>query len=141
MSLLNDPDDRHRAGDRRLEAQLHPGIAGGLEQLVPVLGDELLVRGHDRLPGPQRREDVLARRLDPADQLDDQVGFREDPVEVPLAATQHAGDLGTAAGRRDHGLGPLGQQVVKGAADGSPPEQADPDDLPGLRHQTSRAIG
>ena len=46
----------HHAGDRRLEAQLDAGVAGGLEQLVAVLGDELLVRGHhvaSRLAAPR----------------------------------------------------------------------------------------
>ena len=46
-ALLDHPDDRDRAGDRGLEAQLDAGLAGGREQLVAVLGDQLLVRGDD----------------------------------------------------------------------------------------------
>ena len=48
--LLEHPDDGHDAGDRGLEAQLHAVLAGGLEQLLAVLGEQLLVGGHDVLP-------------------------------------------------------------------------------------------
>ena len=46
-ALLDHADDRDHAGDRRLEAQLHPGLAGDREELVAVLGEQLLVGGHD----------------------------------------------------------------------------------------------
>ena len=41
--LLEHADDRHDAGDRGLEAQLHAVLARGLEQLLAVLGEQLLV--------------------------------------------------------------------------------------------------
>ncbi len=80
--LLEHAHDRHHAGDRRLEAQPHAVLARGLEQLLAVLGEQLLVGRDDVLAGAHRREQVLARRLDPADQLDEQVGVREDLLEV-----------------------------------------------------------
>ena len=49
-----DADDRDHPGDRGLEAQLDAGLARGLEELVAVLGEQLLVRGDDRLAGAQR---------------------------------------------------------------------------------------
>ena len=55
-ALLDHPDHRHHAGHRRLEAKLHARVAGGVEELVPVLGDQLLVRGHHVAPGPQRSQ-------------------------------------------------------------------------------------
>ncbi len=125
--LADDPDHRDHAGDRRLEAQLHAGLAGGLEELVAVLGDQLLVRRDDRLAGAQRREDVLARRLEPAHQLDDQVGAGEDLVEVALAAPEDAGDLGPAPGGRRDRRGARLEQLDEGAADGAVAEQPDPD--------------
>ena len=80
-----DADDRDHAGDRGLEADLHARLAGDLEELVAVLGEQLLVGGHHRLAGPQRREHVLASGLGAADQLDDQVRAGEDLLEVALA--------------------------------------------------------
>jgi hypothetical protein len=42
-------DHRDRGADRRLEAELHARLGGGGEELGPARGDELLVRGDDRL--------------------------------------------------------------------------------------------
>ena len=134
-----DPHDRDHAGDRRLEAELHAGLAGGLEELVAVLGEQLLVGGDDRLAGPQRREHVVAGRIGAADQLDDQVGVGEDLVEVALAAGQDPGDLGPAPGRRLDRVGALGEQLGEGAADRAAPEQPDADGFRRLA-QTSRAV-
>ena len=53
-ALLDHADDRDHPGDRRLVAQLGAGLAGGREQLVAVLGEQLLVGGDHRLAGPQR---------------------------------------------------------------------------------------
>ena len=58
QALLDHADHRDDAGDRGLEAKLDTAGAGRLEQLVAVLGDQLLVRGDDvlaRLERPQRR--------------------------------------------------------------------------------------
>ena len=79
-------DDRHDAGDRRLEAQLHAVLARARPQLLAVLAEQLLVGGHDVLAGAHRAQHVVARGLDAADHLDDQVAAGEDLVEVALAA-------------------------------------------------------
>ncbi len=92
--LLQHADDRHDAGDGGLEAQLHLLLAGDRPQLLAVLGEQLLVGGDDVLAGAHRADHVVARRLDPADQLGDQVGAGEDLLEVASGARQHAGDLG-----------------------------------------------
>ena len=68
--------DRHDAGDRGLEAQLHAVLARARPQLLAVLGEQLLVGGDDVLAGAHRAQHVVARRLEPADQLDDQVASR-----------------------------------------------------------------
>ena len=41
--FLEHAHDRHGAGDGRLEAQPHVVLARGLEQLLAVLGEQLLV--------------------------------------------------------------------------------------------------
>ena len=97
--LLQHADHRHHAGHRALEAQLHLVLARDRPQLLAVLGEQLLVGRHDVLAGAHRAQHVLARRLDAADQLDDQVGALEDLVEVAARARQHAGRA-PAAGRR-----------------------------------------
>ena len=62
--------DRHRAADRRLEAQL-PSLARGERRAAPApcARDHLLVRGDDRLAGEQRRANPVGGRLDAADRL------------------------------------------------------------------------
>ena len=74
-----------------------PAAAGGVEDLLAVLGEQLLVRGHDVAAGVERAQHVVARGVDAAHQLDDQVAALEDVVEVAAAAGQDAGDLGPAA--------------------------------------------
>ena len=69
-------------GDRGLEAQLHAVLARRRPQLLAVLAEQLLVRGHDVLAGAHRAQDVVARRLEAADELDDEVAAGEDLVEV-----------------------------------------------------------
>ncbi len=56
--------DRNDAGDGGLEAQLHAVLGGGREQLLAVLGEQLLVGGDDVAPGAHRLQYVVARRLD-----------------------------------------------------------------------------
>src|SRR3712207_1629297 len=56
-----------------LEAQLHAVLARRRPQLLPVLGEQLLVGGDDVLAGPHRAQHVVARGLEPADELHDQV--------------------------------------------------------------------
>ena len=90
--LLEHAHHRDGARDGRLEAQPHAVLARGLEQLLPVLGEQLLVRRDDVDAGAHRRQQVLARGLDPAHHLDDDVRLGEDLGEVPARARQHAGD-------------------------------------------------
>ena len=71
----------HDAGHRALEAQLHALLARRLPQLLAVMGEQLLVGGDDVPAGAHRGQQVLARRLEAADQLDDQVRALEDLVE------------------------------------------------------------
>ena len=75
-------DGGHHAGHGALEAQLHPVRAGGLEDLLAELREQLLVGGHHVPPGRQRAQHVLARRLGAAHQLDHQVAALEQVVEV-----------------------------------------------------------
>ena len=53
--LLQDPDDRHDAGDGRLEAQLHPVLARARPQLLAVAAQQLLVRRDDVPARPPSR--------------------------------------------------------------------------------------
>ncbi len=76
--FLEHAHDRHGARDGGLEAQAHVLLAREREQLLAVLGEQLLVRAHHVAPGAHRRQQVLARGLGAADQLDDQVGAGED---------------------------------------------------------------
>ncbi len=100
--LAHHAHDGDHAGHRRLVAKLRAARAGGGEQLVAVLGEQLLVRRHERLAGLERAQRVLAGRLDAADQLDDRVRGGEDLVERPAGPGQDAGDLRPSAdGRLD----------------------------------------
>ena len=92
-----------------------------------MAGEQLLVGGDDVAARLERAAHVLARRLDAADQLDDQLGALEDLVEVARAARQHAADLGPAAGEALDLVGALLEQLVEGRADGAVAEQADPE--------------
>ena len=62
-----------------------PAPLGGLEQLLADVGEQLLVGGDDRLAGLRARSRIeLARRLDAADHLDDDVdvGVGDDGLGV-----------------------------------------------------------
>ncbi len=76
-------------------------VFGGLQQLGAVLREELLVGGHHRLAGGEGGELDGARRLDAADQLDDDVdgGVGDELGEVgrDVHARRH---LGAALGRQ-----------------------------------------
>ena len=112
-------------GHRRLEAQLHAVLARGLEQLLAVLGEQLLVGGHDVPAGAHRGQQVLARRLDAAHQLDDQLGLGEDLLEVSARAREHAADHRRAAVEAlDLGCA-LGEQRGERRADRAVAEQPD----------------
>ena len=86
--LVDHADARHDAADRRLEAQLDLARARGLVDLLAVLRQHLLVGRYDVLAGLNGPQDVLARRLDAADELHDQVAALEDVVEVAARTCQ-----------------------------------------------------
>ena len=67
-------DDRHRAADRRFEAQLTALARGERQQRGAVARHHLLVGGDDRLAGEQRRANPAGGRLEAADRFDDDVG-------------------------------------------------------------------
>ena len=123
--LLQHADDRHHAGHRALEAQLDPVLARARPQLLAVLGEQLLVGRDDVLAGAHRPQHVLARRLDAADQLDDQVRALQDLLERPARAGEHAADLRPQPGDRHDRVGALGEQLGERRADGAVAEQAD----------------
>ena len=54
-----------------------------LPQLLAVRREQHLVGRDDVLAGPHRAQDVVARRVEPADQLDDQIGAVQQFFEVP----------------------------------------------------------
>ena len=116
------PARRPRRPPRSAAARL---LAREREQLLAVLGEQLLVRAHHVAPGAHRRQQVLARGLDAAHQLDDQVGLREDLREVAARAREHAGDHGRAAVEALDLRGALVQQLRERRADGAVAEQAD----------------
>ena len=126
-------------GDRGLEAQLHAGLAGDREELVAVLGEQLLVGGHDRAPGAHRVEHEVAGGVGPAHQLDDQVGALEDRAEVALGAGEDAGDLRPPPGRGLDRVGALGEQLGEGGADRAAARAARCGRF-GTPAQTSRAV-
>jgi hypothetical protein len=144
------PHDRDAAGDRGLEQQVATGGVGRCVQLRTDVGEQLLVGGDDRLAVGECLEDQPARRLDPADRLDDQidVGIADHAVHVP---GQHAlGDLDVARRRQVADCDPRDLQPQTGApfdgvllrfdelhergSDVAAPEYADPDRSPVARH-------
>ena len=74
--LAERPQQRDRAGHRRLVVQVSPGLACRLVQHRAVRSDQRLVRGDHGLPGAQCRQQQGPGRLDPADQLDHDVHVR-----------------------------------------------------------------
>ena len=103
-------EDRDPATDRRLEAERGAGPPGGRLELGSVMGDDVLVRGHDRLPRAERRRDQGVRRFVAAHQLDDDVGV----------------GIGDEMGRARRSAGPAGRPAPAGAVDVA---DGDPDEL------------
>ena len=132
--LLQHPDHRHDAGHRALEAQLHSLAAGGLPQLLAVLGQELLVGRDHVAAAAHRAQQVVPGRVDPADQLDDQVRVLQQLVERAPAARHHARQLGTQAGDPRDPVRMRGQRLGKRAAHGAVAQQPDPERPLSRRH-------
>jgi len=127
--------------DAGLEPQLHAVSLGCAEQLVAVLGQQLLVGGHHRLAGSEQGQHVLTGRLDAAHHLSHHGdgGIVAEPCEVGCQyafrrvgvaggiAYQRRGHLDRLAGDALDRLGAVPQQPVDGGADGAVSEQSDPD--------------
>ena len=132
--LAQHADDGHDAGDRRLEAEVHSMLARERPQLLAVAREQLLVGGDDVAPALERAPHVLARVVDAADQLDDEVGALEDLVEIAGAPREHADQLGRPPGQPLDLPGALPEQPLECRADRAVPEQPDPErvhpDLP-----------
>ena len=89
-------NDRNAAGHRRLEQQLALMLPRERQQLDAVRRDELLVGRDDRLAACERSPDEIARRLETAHQLDDDVGVGcDDVVDAvgPVDAGRYPVDL------------------------------------------------
>ena len=133
-AFLQRAEHRNAAGHRRLEPQLLTAHAGQVAELRAVMGDELLVGGHDRLAGQQCRTHPLVGRMQPADELDDDVHVaRQHVVDVlgPLDRGRNPVDAlaGDAPVENVHELDaghmPLAENLRDGLAHGAEPEQAD----------------
>ena len=146
QALAQRADERDAAGDRGLEQQVDAGVVGRGVELGADVGEQLLVRRDDGLALRERGGDELAGRLDPADDLDDEVDRRvvDHAVRVPgehavarstsrsrlRLRTATARDLQAhaGAGERSRRLAALDQLHERGA-DVAAPEQTDPHEL------------
>src|SRR3954466_4366793 len=89
-------------------------------------------------PPPPRRhraQHVVARRVEAAHDLDDEVRALEDVGEVAAAAGQDAADLGAQPGERGDLVGTVFEQPGERAADRAVAEQADAERAGRLRHR------
>ena len=75
-------DDRDRPADRGLVVQLRADLLGDREQLGSVGGEQRLVGGDDVGARVHGELEVGARRLEAADQLDDDVGTEDQRLGV-----------------------------------------------------------
>ena len=141
--------DGHGAGDGGLVVEV--GVVGGgrLVQLRAVGGEQGLVAGHDRDALGEGTQDERARRLDAADQLDDEVhpvnglgrvGGQQLTVDRRVARSIHIADkdsadlhLGTGAGGEVLAAGL--QDANDLATDGSSAKNANCEDRAGCGHR------
>ena len=132
--LLQHADDRHDAGHRALEAQLDARARARIaHSSSPCWESSCLLARDDVLARAHRPQHVLARGLDAADQLDDQVRAVQDLLEVAPRAGEHAAELGRRPVIARDRVGALGEQRLERGADGAVAEQADPKRLVACR--------
>ena len=91
-------EDRDAAADRGLEAQRRAGPPGDRLELRAVMGDDVLVGGHDALAHRQRGGDQRVGRLVAAHQLDDDVD--------PVVGDEVGRGVGQQLGRQARGRSP-----------------------------------
>ena len=123
--LRHHADRGHHTRHRPLEPNLHATAPCGVEHLLAMLREQLLVGGHHVTTGIERAQHVVARRLDAAHQLDDQVAALDDVVEVAAAAREHAGDLRRAAHLGLDRVRPLLEESGERRADGAVAQEPD----------------
>ena len=124
QAALDGADYRHAAGDRRLEPELTALGGGQREEGDPSMGDDLLVRGHDRDAASQRLADPCFGRIEPADQLDEHVGLEVERllerVGPDHAIVEPAGALDRGAAIHDGDQLNVGAQPAKHLRHGAP---------------------
>ena len=140
--LAQRADDGHAAADRRFVIEIDAALGGGREQLVAVNGEQRLVGGDDVLAGGDRGQQVLARGLVAADELEhdldlgigehgfdvggDQRRRHVDETRLVRFADDDLLDLdGGAAEALANGVGVIGEQLHDAGADITEAEQAD----------------
>ena len=135
-ALLDHPHDRDHPGDGGLEAQLDPGLARGREQLLAVLGEQLLVGGDHRAAGRAAPSSTYSR-AGSVPPISSTIRSERSRISAksPSLRVSTPADLGPPPGRGLDRVGALGEQVGEGPADRAPAQQPDAD-----RAQTSRAV-
>ena len=138
--LAQRPQQRDRAGDRGLVVEVDAVLGGRGVEARAVLGEQRLVGGDDRGAVLHGAQDERAGGLDAADDLDDDVGARDEVLGVGReqrrvdaevgavaagAAHRDADDLERRADPGGHVVGVLGEQAGDGAADDAGAEQGD----------------
>ena len=130
-----------------------PAVAATSNSSAPWRRDQLLVGGDHRLAGLQRLGDQLARRLDPAHDLDHDVDVagrrrrRASSVNTSAGEVDVAAPLRIADGDACHlrcatparasiSVGVLVDEAHERAADVAAPEQPDPDTSPSSPHRS-----
>jgi hypothetical protein len=159
QALAQRLDDRDAATDRALERDHHALRVRGGEDLVAVAREQRLVCGNHMLAVGNRLQDERPRRLDPADELNDDVdvGMREDrrriarhahtggaSHELARSLRRLVGDLRDAdrpPGTPRDLLGVARKHGPRPEPDRADPEQADLERLDRtVRHQSSPSL-
>ena len=155
--LAQRPEQRDRAGDRRLVVEVDPGVLRRRIQGGAVLGEQRLVGGDDGGAVLHRAQDEGAGRFDAPDDLDDDVsagdqvlGVRREegrvqPEVAPVAAGaahRDADDVERAPDPGGEVVAVLGQQPGDGGSHDAAAEQRDAQRFvrSGLAHGVDPAV-
>ena len=151
QALAQRPHDRDATGYCRFEEEVATSCVGGGVELGADVGEQLFVRGDDRLAVGERFEDQLTSRFDSTDRFDDDVdvGIGHHGVGITgeysiselditwrrQVAHGHAGDLEAKPGSTfDRGTLRL-DELHECGPDVAASEDADPDHLRVARHR------